>query len=192
MAGIPDVYPHLHYGRIAMALTSTAPYAFTPNELWTLGIATYAAVISTFVLGWDAYKWLASGPKIDLSVSSGMKIFGGQVPDSKTYLSITAFNVGDQPTTITNLGGMYFDSWWRAYVTRRKPSEAFIVTEPSQAQRIPYRFEVGDQWIGLADQTDDIIQKARDGYLFLILYTARGGRGHRVRVKIREKKSDKS
>lgn len=169
-----------------MALTSAAPYAFNPNEVWTLGVAVYAAVISTFVLGWDAYKWLASGAKIDLSVSSGMKILGGLVPDPKAYLSITAWNIGDQPTTITNLGGMYFDSWWRAYVTRRKCAEAFIVTEPSQAQRIPYRFEVGDQWIGLADQTDDIIQKARDGYLFLILYTARGGRGHRVRVKIRE------
>ena len=168
-----------------MELTSATPYAFNPKELLTLGIAAYAAVISTFVLGWDAYKWLASGAKIDLTVSTGMKIMGGLVPDQKTYISITAWNVGDQPTTITNLGGMYFDSWWRAYVTRRKPSEAFIVTEPSQAQHIPYRFEVGDQWIGLADQTDDIVQKARDGYLFLILYTARGGRGHRLRVKVR-------
>ena len=179
----------LQQTNIAMALTSAAPYAFNPNELWTLGIAAYAAVISTFVLGWDAYKWLASGAKIDLSVSTGMKILGGPVPDSKTYLSITAWNVGDQPTTITNLGGMYFDSWWRAYVTRRKASEAFIITEPSQAQRIPYRFEVGDQWIGLADQNEDIVQKAKDGYLFLILYTARGGRGHRVRVKFREKEA---
>jgi hypothetical protein len=175
-----------------MALTSVAPLTFTPNELWTLGIAAYAAVISTFVLGWDAYKWLASGAKIDLSASTGMKTFGGPISDTKTYISITARNVGDQPTTITNLGGMYFDSWWRAYVTRRMPSEAFVVNQPSQAQRIPYRFEVGDQWIGLADQTDDIVQKARDGYLFFILYTAKGGRGHRVRVKVREKKSAQS
>lgn len=177
---------------MAMALTSIAPYAFNSNEILTLGLAAYAAVISTFVLGWDAYKWLASGAKIDISASSGMSILGGPVPDSKTYISITAWNVGDQPTTITNLGGMYFDSWWRAYVTRRKPTEAFIVTEPSQGQRIPYRFDVGDQWIGLADQTDDIVQKARNGYLFLILYTARGGRGNRVRVTIKEKKSSKS
>jgi len=175
-----------------MALTSVAPYTFNPNELLTLGIAAYAAVVSTFVLGWDAYKWLASGAKIDLSASTGMKIFGGPITDPNTYISITAWNVGDQPTTITNLGGMYFDSWWRAYVTRRKPSETFIVNEPSQSQRIPYRFEVGDQWIGLVDQTDDIVQKARGGYLFLILYTARGGRGRRVRVKVRVKKSAES
>lgn len=168
---------------------STAPYTFNANELLTLGIAAYAAVISTFVLGWDAYKWLASGARIDLSASTGMKIVGGAVRDPKTYISVTALNVGDQPTTITNLGGMYFDSWWRAYGTRRKAKSAFIVTEPSQAQRIPFRFEVGAQWIGLADQTDDIIQMAKDGYLFLILYTARGGRGQRVRIKFREKKA---
>ena len=55
-----------------------------------------------------------------------------------------------------------------------------------QAQRIPYRFEVGDQWLGLATQTDDIVQLAKDGYLFFILYTSGGGSGHRVRVKVRE------
>lgn len=165
-----------------------APYVFNSNDLLTLGIAAYAAVISTFVLGWDAYKWLASGAKIDLSVSVGMNIIGGLTPDSKTYISITARNVGDQPTTITNLGGMYFDSWWHAYVIRRKPIEMFIIAEPSQTQRIPYRFEIGDQWIGLAIQTDDITKKASNGYLFLVLYTAQGGCGQRVRVKIQKLK----
>jgi len=166
-----------------------SPYGFSANELWTLGIAAYAAVVSTFVLGWDAYKWLASGPKIDLSVSSGMKRFGGPVPDPNTYVSVTASNVGDRATTITNLGGMYFDSWWRAYIVRRNAKEAFIVSQPSDGQRLPYRFEVGDQWIGLAEQTDDIVRMTKDGYLFLILYTSGSGRGHRARVSVREKNS---
>jgi hypothetical protein len=174
-------------------MTVAVSYVFNANELLTLGIAAaYAAAVSTFVLGWDAYKWLASGPKIDISASTGMKIFGGLKPDNKTYVSVTAWNVGDRPTTITNLGGMYFNSWWCAYVLRRKPKEAFIISQPSQAQHIPYRFEVGDQWIGMADQTDEITQKAKTGYLFLILYTAGGGRGHRVRVKVRNKKSEES
>lgn len=156
------------------------------NDLLTLGIAAYAAIISTFVLGWDAFKWLASGAKIDISASYGMKLIGGGVTDPKTYISVTAYNVGDRPTTITNLGGMYFETWWSAYITRRKPKEAFIITDPSQAQRIPYRFEVGEQWIGMADQTEDIINKAKSGYLFMILYTSGSGRGHRVRLKIRD------
>lgn len=173
-----------------MEIELAQTYTFTPNELLTLGIAAYAAIISTFVLGWDAYKWLASGAKIDLSASTGMKIIGGAVKDPKTYISVTAYNVGDRPTTITNLGGMYFDSWWRAYITRRKPKEAFIISEPSQAQRIPYRFDVGDQWIGMTKQTEDIVDKAKNGYLFLILYTSGGGRGHWVRVKVQDKNNE--
>jgi hypothetical protein len=168
-------------------MSSAVPYVLNANELWTLGIAGYAAVVSTFLLGWDAYKWLVSGAKVDLSVSTGMKIIGGAIEDPKTYITVTAWNIGDQPTTITNFGGMYFDSWWRAYITRRKATSAFIVSQPSQVQRIPYRFEIGDQWIGMADQDEEIIQLAKDGYLFMILYTAKGGRGHRVRIKIREK-----
>ncbi len=169
-----------------MALTITTSYGFNPNELLTLGIAAYAAVISTFVLGWDAYKWLASGPKINLTTSTGMKIYGGFSQDNNLYMSLTAWNVGDQPTTITNLGMVYYKSWWLAYFKRKKPSEAFIIKEPSQNQRIPFRFEVGAQWLGLIIQTDEINQKIKNGYLFLVLYTAGGGHGSRVRVKIRQ------
>lgn len=169
---------------------SSAPYAFNPNDIVTLGIAAYAAIVSTFVLGWDAYKWFASGARIDLSASMGMKVYGGGVPDPNTYVSVTALNVGDRPTTITNLGGMYFESWWHAYVMRRKPKQAFIVAEPSDTQRIPYRFEVGAQWIGMAIQTDEISEMARNGYLFLILYTANGGRGEWVRIRPRQAKGD--
>jgi hypothetical protein len=166
---------------------SSIPFVFTPNELFTLGIAAYAATVSTFVLGWDAYKWLSSGAKIELSASMGMQIYGGLKPDPNTHIAITALNIGDRPTTITNLGGMYFDSWWSAYITRKNAKQSFVISEPSDAQRIPYRFEVGDQWIGTAIQTADIVQKARDGYLFLILYTANGGRGKRIRIRERKK-----
>jgi hypothetical protein len=36
----------------------------TLNETLTLLIAAYAAAVSTFLLGWDAYKWLNEGPKV--------------------------------------------------------------------------------------------------------------------------------
>lgn len=168
-------------------MTVESAHLLNPNDLWTIGIAAYAAVISTFVLGWDGYKWLASGPKIDVSLQCGMKLIGrGGFNDPESYIVITAFNVGDRPTTITNMGGMYFDSWWRAYITRRKPKEAFIITEPSQSQRIPYRFEVGDQWIGMAEQDDKFIQNAKNGYMFFILYTVGSGKGHRARLTVKD------
>jgi hypothetical protein len=171
---------------LAALAPATAPYNFTANELWTISIAAYAAIISTFLFGWDVYKWLSSGAKIDLSASMDMKLLGGPYPDSRTYGTITAVNVGDRPTTIVNLGAMYFDSWFRAYVIKRKHKQAFIISTPSEARPIPYRFEVGDQWIGMAIQSDDIVRMAKDGYLFLILYVAGSGAGHRVRLKFQK------
>jgi hypothetical protein len=112
---------------------------------------------------------------------------GGGIHDPKSYVLVKASNVGDRPTTITNLGGMRFDTWWHAYISRRKPGTAFVVNEPSQVQRIPYRFEVGDQWMGMVEQTDDLVRDARQGYLFMILYTSNVGKGHRVRLLVPKK-----
>ena len=169
-----------------MPTVSISPVSLTSNEIITLCIAAYAAIISTFVLGWDAYKWLASGAKVDLSVSANMYLVGNGVRDTNPYITITALNIGDLPTTITNLGGVYFDTWWSAYITRRK-KQAFIITNPSQAQPIPYRFEVGAQWVGMTMQTAALTSMASSGYLFLILYTATGGRGQRVRLRIKQR-----
>jgi len=159
----------------------------TPNELWTLGIAGYAAAISTFVLGWDAYKWLDSGPKVRITASTGMKLVGGNSVDPKTYISVTAVNLGDRATTITNLGFLYYDSWLN--LCRNKVDKAWIVTTPSQTQVIPYRFEVGDQWIGLCHQDDNVAQMICNGYLFAVLYHSHGGKGVRHRLTIRELKA---
>lgn len=147
----------------------------TSVELFTLGIAAYAAVISTFVLGWDAYKWLSSGPKIRLTGGTGYKIVGAGYLDPKTYVSFTAVNLGDRATTITNLGFLYYNSWIKAYFFRKKSFMAFIITGPSDAQRLPYRFEPGAQWVGMADQDDEILTMIREGYLFAILYDSHGG-----------------
>ena len=158
----------------------------TTNELWTLGIAGYAAIIATFVFGWDAYKWLHSGPKVSLTASTGMKMVGGGQADPKTYVSVAAVNLGDRATTITNLGFVYYASWFKSVFRRNKVDKAFIITTPSQAQVLPYRFEAGAQWIGLADQDNEVLKMIREGYLFVVLYHAHGGRGVRHRLTVKE------
>lgn len=159
--------------------------SFSTNDVFTLAIAAYAAVISTFVLGWDAYKWLAAGARVDVSTSGNMQIISGRGNfDPTLHVAVTATNTGDRPTTIVNLVGQHYESWWSAYLRRRKPKTSFLVTEPSSGQRIPYRFDVGDQWIGMVEQTDELVNMARGGYLFLIVCTT-GRKGyHRARVRI--------
>ncbi len=158
----------------------------TPKDLITLGIATYAAVVATFVFGWDAYKWLNQGPKVKGYAQSGMKMMGGALPDPNTYVSITAVNHGDRATTITNMGFLYYTNWFKAHFLRNRPAKGFIVTTPSQAQVIPYRFEAGAQWIGMAIQDADVDRMIREGYLFAVLYCSTTGKGTRFRLKPKE------
>ena len=149
------------------------------NESLTLAVATYAAVVSTFVLGWDAYKWLNQGPKLRVTAQTGMKIVGGKQVDPKTYVSATVVNRGDRATTLTNMGFLYYKSWLKAYFWRNRADQAFVITTPSQVQVLPYRFEAGAQWIGMANQDADIDRMIHDGYLFAVIYSSTSGKGSR-------------
>ena len=86
------------------------------NNIWTLAIAAYAAIISTFVLGWDVYRYLTSGARIKLSVTMNKNFWGGVDKNEENYIFSIAQNIGGRPTTITNLGGRYYSSWWKAYL----------------------------------------------------------------------------
>lgn len=166
----------------SVAATTATSVPLTTNELWTLGIAVYGAFVATVVLGWDAYKYLATGPKVEITAQTGMVRMGLRPPDPNKYISITAVNKGDRPTTITNLGFLYYDTWFKARFRRNRASFAAVVTEPSQAQRIPYRFDVGDQWIGLCEQDAEVEKMIREGYFFMVLYHSHGGKGVRYRL----------
>jgi predicted MPP superfamily phosphohydrolase len=115
-----------------------------------------------------------------------MQIVGGLQRDPNTYISVTAVNLGDRATTITNLGFLYYRSWLKAKLRWNKPDRAFIIASPSQAQVIPYRFEPGAKWIGLAHQDDDVMQMIKEGYLFVVLYHSHGGEGIRHRVTLKQ------
>ncbi len=156
------------------------------NEIWTLAIAAYAAVVAIFVLGWDAYKWLDSGPKVSITASTGMSMVGNGVHDPKTYISVTAVNRGDRTTTLTNLGFLYYKKWFDAKFRQNRVTQGFIIPDPSQAQRLPYKFQAGDQWIGLCDQDDDVVKMIREGHLYVVLYHSHSGKGVRHQLTLKE------
>ena len=89
----------------------------------TLCVAVYAAVISTFVLGWDVYKWLDAGPKVQMTATGGMRIVGNGHIDPNSYVGVTANNLGDRATTITNLGFLFYDSWAKAASCHKRPEK---------------------------------------------------------------------
>lgn len=154
-------------------------FGLSLSESLTLVIAGYAAIVSTFVLGWDAYKWLNQGPKLKVTAQTGMKIVGRGQIDPKTYVSATVVNCGDRATTLTNMGFLFYESWFKAYFRRNRADQAFIITTPSDVQVLPYRFEAGAQWIGMADQDESVDRMIREGYLSAVIYSSTSGKGTR-------------
>jgi len=65
---------------------------------------------------------------------------------------------------------------------RSGADQAFVIATPSQVQSIPFRFEPGAQWMGLAEQDEKLERMSRDGYLFVVLYHSHRGGVVRHRV----------
>lgn len=84
------------------------------------------------------------------------------------------------------MGFLYYETWFKAYLSRNRADKAFISAMPSQAQVIPYRFEAGAQWIGMCDQDEGVDKMIREGYLFVVLYCSTEGNGIRSLLSRKE------
>jgi len=73
-------------------------------------VAWWGAVLSSVVFLWDIYKWWTAGQKLRVTVQTGMKSINMPQYDGKTLILVNVANYGDRPTTITNLGYLYFTS----------------------------------------------------------------------------------
>ncbi|MEJ1402549.1 MAG: hypothetical protein RPU61_03400 [Candidatus Sedimenticola sp. (ex Thyasira tokunagai)] len=148
-------------------------------------VAWWGAIIATIILVWDVYKWKTSGAKIRYFVSSEMKLFGGIEDNDKTYITFRVANIGDRPTTITTIGGKYYKSLWRKLTN--KVDQAFVIPSPAfNHQVLPYVLEVGQEWMGGAEQTEDIEEMAKSGYLIIEVYDSVHKKPSSDRVIIRD------
>ena len=126
-------------------------------------VAWWGAIIATVVLVWNIYKWKTSGPKIRFVIRPGMIVVGDQTREGQSFISAEATNIGNRPTTITNLVFQHYKSYFA--MLRHKPQTSMIVTEPSASQPLPYVLQPGSVWRGLCPQTDEIGNLAKAGYL---------------------------
>lgn len=133
---------------------------------WAEVIAVYAGVVSTIVLAWDIWKYRHSGPQLDVAVQTGMKMVGDPQFKDKTLMTMRATNRGDRPTTLTHFTLHKYDSWWQ-FVRKRASYNAIVNTWGPGIQRTPHVLQPGEVWTGIADQTADIEQMARDGRVYL-------------------------
>ena len=146
-------------------------------------VAWWGAILSTIVFAWDIVKWRLSGPRLRFTVSGNMKTINIPEYEGKTLISAEVINYGDQPTTVTNMGFVYYGSRWNLF--RNRPTTAFFIANPSLSQRIPFELKQGNPpWIGFAEQTDDVGKMAREGYLICHVYHTHSRRPLRRRVVI--------
>lgn len=147
-------------------------------------VAWWGAIVATVVLLWDIYKWKSAGPRIRFVVTSGMIVVGDPSREGQTYISSEATNVGDRPTTITNLVIQHYKTYFS--MVRHKPSTSMLVTEPSIAQPLPFVLQPGGVWRGLFPQTKEIESLSKDGYLVCGLCHSHSGREIDRRIVFRK------
>ena len=145
-------------------------------------IALYGALISTFVFLWDIYKWKNSGPKIIGSIQSNMIGFNTPEYGNDNLVLVNISNIGDKPTTITNLSLSYFKS--HLLKLFKKPKKNMCIGNPSPSQPIPYILKPGSQWSGVFRQTDDILNFAKDGILVCSVHCSHTKKYINFRIKI--------
>jgi len=151
----------------------------------TAFVAWWGAILSTIVLLWDIYKYRHAGPKLRFSVQTGMETNVPQY-EGKTLILVKVSNSGDRATTITKLGCLYFTKRWRAIIRRTKPDRPSIVLTPSSAEPLPYELKAGGIWTGFIVQEPDVEQRARTGFLYVVLYHSHSKKPIRQRAVIED------
>ena len=148
-------------------------------------VAWWGAVLATIVFLWDIYKWWTVGPKLRVSVQTGMESINMPQYEGKTLILVNVSNYGDRPTTITNLGYLYFTTFWKR--ARHRPDKAAIVPNPSDTQRLPFELKQGNLWSGIAIQDEQVTAWAKEGLLYCVLYHSHSERPIYRRVVVHER-----
>lgn len=152
----------------------------------TLWIAIYAAFVSTALLLWDIYKHATSGPNIRLQVYTDVELkFSPLRPVKPTdrFVRVFAQNIGDQPSTVINVGLCYYKSRWRQVFRPKSPNQAYNFPRRFFGNELLDKLDVGAQWSQVYPQTDDFTKMATDGYLSVVVFTTGGSQRTRVRLK---------
>ena len=129
--------------------------------------AWVGAIIGTFVLLWDVFKWVHARPRIAVSAAPNMVAYGAAVAvaGEKPCVVVEATNVGDGKTTLTHLVGYYYDSWLKR-IAGRKPTQRIVVPDPRPGQ-LPHVLDRGERWVGLMEQNDELQRMSVEGYLYV-------------------------
>ncbi|MBU1882355.1 hypothetical protein KKA08_09975 [bacterium] len=129
--------------------------------------AWWGAIIASFVLIWDIFKWRKSGPKIIATARRGWKTFNIPQTEGHKLIHVTATNTGDRATTLTVMGlHWYPEGSTLADKTKR---QTYVVMGIQGFDKIPQKIEPGDVWTNVIIEHEKIAPLLTKGMLVVAL-----------------------
>lgn len=121
-------------------------------------ISAYAAILSSLIGAWEFIKW-KNRNSIKLICTPNMEFFPSN--DNKIYIVANVTNKGSQPTTLTHFIAYYWENRFDKLFKRNRQN--FLIC----SETIPKVLNPGEQWMGQAEQNEDIEDKAKNGLLYI-------------------------
>jgi hypothetical protein len=126
---------------------------------------------------WDFYKWKHSGPKLQISVTTGMAAMNlPRATPNDRFIWVKVINIGQAKTMIQTLAFAHFENEPNKKFNNYPPTYQSVVMSPSFGtdSTLPANLEPGGEWSGFAKQTEEIETMARTGYLYARVYHTMG------------------
>ena len=149
-------------------------------------VAIYAAIVATGALALEVRRWFESGPKIFIRAVPNMMVVGDGV-EEKDLLAVTAYNRGDQSTTVTHMVLVEYDNLWSRL--RDKRSKSYIIPNPQLSGHppsIPKELPTGGQWMGFARSRPDVVDDIETGKFWAGVHTTSRDRAYLARIRKRK------
>ena len=150
-------------------------------NVWVAIIAAYAAIVATAALALEVRRWAEARARLVLNVSPDMVYAHDQ---NGSYLVADVVNRGRLPTTITLFRLDVYDNWWKALL-RKRTGHSGIITNPSPAggpTNLPSVLAPGEQWTGVANQTDDLMEWAKMKRVYVVIYASHRNKSYIRRI----------
>jgi hypothetical protein len=145
--------------------------------------AWWGALIASALLVWDVYKWRNRGANIRLVVAPNMQLLNVPgIPKEDLFISVTAYNTGSLPSTITNLHSIHYKSLLHKLF--RRHNAAFVVVNPGFGPGIPSVVQPGGQWQGGIKQSELMANPGRTGCLYCGVSVSTSKKGIMKRVHL--------
>jgi hypothetical protein len=137
--------------------------------------------MATAAMVWNIFTWWHKGARLRGAATPNMIMVGGVIEDNNTYIGMTVYNVGDAPTTITNVVLFGYRNRLRRWL-RRTEDKAAIVNH-SLAQAIPYTLAGGGRFMSRAIQAPELEEWSRHYCLYMGVCHSMSRRPFLMRVK---------